>query len=386
MKRINHNSSAALMIISIVFTLLLVFSFGCAKKEEGDIKVGVILPLTGDVAEPGNKALNGIKLAVKEFNGSNQRRQIKLIVEDSKANPIDGVNALTKLISIDHVKLIVGDLVSGVTLAIAPIAEKNHVVILAPGSSNPKVRDAGDYIFRNWSSDNFDGEVMAKYLFNTLGKKSATVIFVNNEYGEGLADTFEKTFTEVGGRIVLKEKYEQGSTDFRTVIAKLKGSKSDSIFLPGQPKENGVLIRQMKENRITPKNTTITANLSVESSDFYASAGENGEGIIFSTPAFDTNSNATNIRKFVTAYEHEFKSKPDVVAGHGYDAAMIMLEALRRANYDIARVKDELYKIKGFPGVTGDTTFDERGDVIKPVMIKRLNKDGTGTIFETYKP
>ena len=371
---------SVLVVVALVATA--VAFFGCAKKVE-EVKIGVIASLTGDLAEPGTKSFNGIKLAIDAYNDAHPRIPIKLIVEDSKAHPTDGVNAINKLVNIDHVKLVIGDLTSGVTLAMAPIAEKNHVVILAPGASNPKVREAGDYIFRNWASDNFDGQVMARYLISELGKKNAAVIYINNEYGTGLADAFEKTFIENAGKVVLKEKYDQGASDFRTVLAKLKGSDFDCVYLPGQPRENGLLIRQMKEIGIS---TTIAANLSVESPDFYASAKAAAEGIIFSTPAFDVNSNEENIKKFTESYESKFKTKPDAVAGHGYDAANIMIEAIKMADYDLAKVKDELYKIRDFPGVTGNTTFDDHGDVIKAVMIKRLNKDGSAMILEAYKP
>jgi branched-chain amino acid transport system substrate-binding protein len=353
------------------------------KKELGEIKIGVIAPLTGELAEPGTKSFNGIKLAVDQYNKTNPKMPIKLIVEDSRALPTDGVNAINKLIHVDHIKLVIGDLTSGVTLAIAPIAEKNHVVVIAPGASNPKVRNAGDYIFRNWASDNFDGEVMAKYLIKKLGKKRAVVFYINNEYGTGLADAFEKTFVENGGMIILKEKYDQGASDFRTILTKMKGTNFDCVYLPGQPRENGLLIRQLREIGIV---TTVAANLSVESPDFYKIAKEEGEGIIFSTPAFDVNSNEQNIKTFIEAYERMFKSKPDVVAGHGYDAANILIQAIKMANYDINEVKNELYKIKDFPGVTGNTTFDDHGDVVKQVMIKKLNKDGSAIIIDVYKP
>ncbi len=374
-------SEYKLVFISVVF--LVIFSVGCAKTEEKEIKIGAILPLTGDLADPGSKSINAIKLVIDEYNSSKPKMPIKLFVEDSKANPVDGVNAIRKLINVNNIKLIIGDITSGVTLAIAPIAEKEHVVVLAPGASNPKVREAGDYIFRNWASDSFDGEVMAKYLTRRLGKKRAAVIYVNNDYGYGLANAFEKTFVEYGGLVILKENYEQGSSDFRNILTKMREANSDCVYLPGHPRENGILVRQLREMRI---NTTISANLSVETPDFYNLAKEAGDGVFFSTPAFDLSSNEQNIKKFIEDYQSKYSSKPDATAGHSYDAANIMLQAIRMADYDISKVKDQLYIIKDYPGVTGNTTLDDHGDVVKPVMIKKLNKDGSSIIIETYKP
>lgn len=381
MKKGIFKSSAVFMIFSIIASLA-IFS-GCTKKEEKEIKIGIILPLTGDLADPGSKSLNGINLAIDAYNITKPPMSIKLFVEDSKANPIDGVNAIRKLIDVNQVKLVIGDMTSGVTLAIAPIAEKEHVVILAPGASNPKVREAGDYIFRNWASDNFDGEAMAKYLTSRLEKKRAAVIYVNNEYGSGLAQAFEKSFVGNGGTLILKEDYEQGTSDFRNILTKVREANVDCVYLPGHPRENGILVRQLRELRI---NTTIAANLSVESPDFYNIAKEAGEGIFFSTPAFDLSSNERNISKFIEDYQAKYGSKPDATAGHGYDAANIMLQAIRMASYDISKVKEQFYKIKEFPGVTGNTTFDDHGDVAKPVMIKKIEKTGTSIIIEAYKP
>ena len=224
---------------------------------------------------------------------------------------------------------------------------------------------------------------MAKYLANKLNSKKAAVIYVNNEYGTGLANAFESTFVAEGGLIVLKEKYDQGSSDFRTILSKLNGKNFDAIYLPGQPRENGFLVRQIKEIGI---NTILTANLSVESPDFYTTVKDAGEGIFFSTPAFDVSSNDQNIKEFVNSYEAHYKIKPDAVAGHAFDAANIMIQAIVKANYDIAKVKDHLYRIENFPGITGTTSFDDHGDVVKAVMIKKLNLDGSSVILETYKP
>lgn len=369
--------------ILAVTTAIILGAFTCGKKDAGEIKVGVIQPLTGDLAEPGNQALRGIQLAVSNYNSTNPSRRIKLIVEDSQANPADGVSAINKLINVDNVKLVLGDLTSGVTLAIAPIAQKEHVTLLAPGASNPKLREAGDYIFRNWTADNFDGEVIGRYLVNKMNKKSAAILMVNNEYGIGLTTAFSKVFEDLGGSVLFEEGYEQGSSDFRSIISKVNTAEIDCIFLPGHPRENGFLVRQIRELRYSQ---TIAANLSVESPDFYVIAKESCEGVVFSTPAFDLESNEEIVQSFRTAFESEFGVAPDAVAGHGFDAANIIIEALKRAQFNEDEVKDQLYGISDFPGITGRTTFDDHGDVIKPMMIKILNADGSASILEVYNP
>lgn len=373
-----------LAVVAIILASFLILSLGCGKKDEGVIKIGVILPLTGELAEPGNQALNGIELALDLYNKGEGTKHVKIITEDSKGNPADGVSAINKLINVDNVKLILGDLTSSVTLAIAPIAERNKIVVLAPGASSPDVREAGDYIFRNWASDNFDGEILAKFAFRKLRKKHAAVIFVNNEYGTGLSNAFELTFESMGGEVILNEKYDQGSSDFRAILSKLRANNLiDCIFLPGHPRENGFLVRQIREMGL---NQTIVSNLSVESPDFFTIAKESSKGIFFSTPAFGASLEDENITYFFERYQNKFGSKPDVVAGHGYDAANILIHALRLCDFREELVKEQLYQITDFPGVTGKTSFDTYGDVSKPMMIKQLQADGSSTLLQLFDP
>ena len=153
---------------TIILVLLLVSLFVvflCLRKQadENTIKIGVIMPQTGFLASPGQSVISGINLCIDEFNSKNSDKKIELIFEDSKSDPKIGVSAINKLINVDHVKIVIGDLGSPIFLAMASIAEKNKVVMISPGASNPSVSEAGDYIFRIYTSDEFDGKVMAGY-------------------------------------------------------------------------------------------------------------------------------------------------------------------------------------------------------------------------------
>ncbi|MCH7903479.1 MAG: penicillin-binding protein activator [Armatimonadetes bacterium] len=355
-----------------------------ADPNERDVlKVGVILPLTGSLAEGGRQALRGLELAVDRYNETADTYRIKLIVEDSRSEPRDGVTAFQKLVAVDGVKVVVGGLMSSVTLAIAPIAEREQVIVLSPGSSNPKVRDAGDYIFRNWASDDYDGRVMAAYAFESLNKRRAAVLYINNDYGLGLAEAFRITFEELGGEVSLMEPYAQGQSDFRPLLAKVSDYVVDCIFFPGQPSENGTIVRQCRELDIV---ATLLANLSVESPDFVTAAAGTQAGVIYSTPAFDPSSDEPTVKEFVRAFSDQYGDPPGIVAGHAFDAGNILIEALRRADFDLARLKQELYGIANFDGVTGVTTFDERGDVHKDVMIKVIQPDLSTSVLQRYSP
>ncbi|MFZ3091499.1 MAG: ABC transporter substrate-binding protein [Nitrospirota bacterium] len=212
-----ESSSLVLTIMSIILASLMVFSFGCEKKEEKEIKIGAILPLTGDAAKWGNNTKNGIDLAVEKVNnaGGINGRKLKILYEDTQGTPKNGVAAIQKLITIEKVPAVIDDSMSTVTLAMSPIAEKSKVVLLATGATAPKISEAGDYIFRIWNSDDLEGKVSAKFVYDDLKLYNAAILYINNDYGNGLESVFKKAFEKLGGRIISSESFGQGDTDFR---------------------------------------------------------------------------------------------------------------------------------------------------------------------------
>lgn len=368
------------------FLLLLVIVFlsvsGCKKASKG-ISIGVILPQTGVLAEPGRNVLEGIELAAQKYNASceNPNHRIKLIVEDSKSNSRDGVSALNKLIHQDKVKIVIGDLSSEIFLAGAPIAEQNQVVMISPGASNPSVREAGDYIFRDYVSDEFDGKIMADYLFSRMGKKKAALVYVNGDYGLGVSKTFEDEYTRLGGTVVYKDSFLAGTTDFKTMVIKVKDSNPEVIYLVGNPAENGYFVKQMKAYRV---NVPITGNLAFENNDFITVAKGSFDSIVYSTAAFDVDNDSPEVRSFVDDYQKQYQRTPDMAAGLGYDVMNILLYCLGQTGFNTDLVKDTLYKVSGFVGVTGITTFDQYGDVMKDIYIKRIDGDGTVSFVESF--
>ncbi|MDQ3563601.1 MAG: ABC transporter substrate-binding protein [Pseudomonadota bacterium] len=350
------------------------------KNRPAAISVGVILPLTGPVAGPGKNALHGLELAISNFNAGSPDHTVRLMVEDSQSDPKAGVSAAKKLIAVDHVRIIIGDLMSSVAMAIAPVTEKNNVVLFAPGASNPKFPELGNHLFRNWASDDYDGKVMADYLLKEFKLKKGGVVYVNNEYGLGLAEAFKNRYQSGGGNVLLYEGYDQGSVDFRPIIGKLKAMRNlEFVYLPGQPVENGHLVKQLVEGGVT---LVVSANLSVDSPEFSAIVGQSAKNIIFTTPAYDPE--ASNTKAFRESYQRAYKALPDVVAGHGYDAGNILIQALRTCNFDLSEIRNCLAGIKDFPGVTGETTFLPNGDVKKDVLVKQLVGPNDAKVLRKY--
>lgn len=372
-----------LLIGAVIVIVLAAFACACLDKqptESEEIKIGAIFPLTGEGAKYGEDAKLGIDLAVEEINaaGGIKGKKIQVVYEDSQAAPSQGVAAIQKLITVDKVPVIIGAMASSVTLAIAPIAEENKVVLLSPASSAATITEAGDYIFRNEFSDAYGGKAQAELTWDELGIRDVAILYVNNDYGVGVADTFKKTFESLGGNITAVEVFEQGATDFRTQLTKIKDSNPEAIFLIGY-KETILILKQAKELGIE---TQILSTPMFEDPEILEKVGDLAEGVIYIYyGGFDPKSEEEQIKVFVSSFNEKYGREPGYYTALSYDATKIISVAIEKGGFNSEGIKSALYDIKDYPGLTGSTSFDENGDVIKPVTLKTV-KDGK---FVEYK-
>jgi branched-chain amino acid transport system substrate-binding protein len=341
--------------------------------KQQTIKIGAVLPLTGDAAKYGQAAKKGIELALRDINdrGGINGVKVSVVYEDSQGTPKGAVSALQKLITTDKVPAVIGDLLSSNTLAMAPIANRSKVVVLSPTSSAPKITEAGDYIFRNCASDTFEGTVMAEFVYDKLKITRVAIIYINNDYGVGIRDVFKKTFSAKGGTIVAEEAFPQGATDFRNQIAKVKATKPQAVYIVGY-RELGQLLKQAAELGIKSQ---FLSTVMFEDPEILKVAGKAAEGVIYSARAYDPDGKDEHIQKFVKAFRAKYGEIPDIFAALSYDAMKILGLAMERGGFTGDGIKKALYAIKHYPGVAGEVTFDHNGDVIQPATLKMV-KDG----------
>ncbi len=352
--------------VSIVFAALA----GCLQtKEKTEIKIGAILPLTGDGAKYGEEAKNGIELALEEMNDS----KIKVIYEDDQMTSSSAINAFNKLVESDKVPVIIGPLASSTTLAVVPLGAKRQVVIFSPSASSPDLTNhSGDYFFRNYPSDIYEGSEMAKYAYNVLNLRSIAILSVNLDYGQGLTKVFKKEFESLGGKVLTIENYDQGATDFRTQLSKIKSLNPDGLYLPGYYAEIGLVLRQAKEMGIK---TQFLSSVGFDNPKALEIAGDAAEGVVFARPYYDTESQDPQVKSFVERFTKKYGIAPGIFAAHSYDALKIVVDTINKGGYSADGIKTALHSTKNFQGVTGTTSFDENGDVIKPIQIMEV-KDG----------
>ena len=365
MKRIFSLGVILLIICNLIWV-------GCQKKvEEKVVKIGAVLVLTGPDAKAGQSAKQGIEMAVEEINASGgvKSRKIKVIYEDDGGEPQKSVSAVQKLINVDKVLAILGPMWSSCVLAVAPIVESKGVVILSPTASSPKITYAGDYIFRNTYSDAIEGAKTAEFASKELKYGKAGILFINNDYGVGLKDAFKRKFEELGGKIVIDEGYDPKTTDFRTILVKVKERSPEVIYIAGYS-EMGQLLRQMRETGIK---IPVLSCIMFEISDIAKVAGKAAEGVIYAYPSYDPEKGNEITLKFAKKFKEKYGTLPDPEAAFSYDAVKILALAMEKGGFTSEDIKNALYKIKGYNGITGKTSFDENGDVIKPVGFKRVH-------------
>lgn len=358
--------------IAIIFAVLIVMIiFVKPKKEPEEINIGVVAPLTGPIAVYGENVRDGVLLAVDEINknGGVNGLPIKIILEDEGAGPQAAVNAVRKLISVDKVQSIIGPSTSAGLLASAPIAEKEHIILFSPSSTADNVRDAGDYIFRNRASTSQEATVFTKYIMEELGLKKFSILRANADYAKSFADVCKKIIGEKGGEILNEEIFAEGSTDYRSQLAKIRSSNPEGLFIVGVPVELGNILRQTKEIGIKAQLFSNT----IDSPDIFKIAKGAEEGLTFVTTFYDPINGDAKVKEFDKKFKDRFGRSSHIFGANAYDAIYILKSVIKDYGYKGEEIKEGLYKLKNFRGAGGDIEFDEKGDLrFTKVAVKKI--------------
>ncbi len=343
---------------------------------EDEIKIGTIGPLTGDVASYGMSTKNGVEVAVDEFNqrGGIDGKKIRLVSEDTRGDQTETANAASKLIEQDKVTAIVGGVISAETLTAGPITNDAEVVMISSSSTAVGVPEIGDYVFRNCLSDEVQAVQLVEFAAEELGLEKFAIMYENNDYGVSLKDAFEQRANELG-EVTGVETYVDDDKDFRTQLTKIKGQNPDALYVAGYYTEAAKIAQQAEDQGL---DVTILGADGFYSPILVELGGDSVEGSVF-TAGFFTDDPSENAQKFVKAYKEKFNEEPDMFAAQAYDAAMILLTALENAGGVGGEAhQKEMLEIKDFPGITGSTSFTPIGDVVKDIIILKV-EDGKFT-------
>jgi branched-chain amino acid transport system substrate-binding protein len=376
--------------IFLTTAILSLVLFGCPPKTgetttaagtggtEGEIVVGEYGSLTGGQATFGQSTHNGIMLAVDEINGGGgvNGRKIRVITEDDQSKSEEAANAVTKLISQNNVIAVLGEVASSASLAAAPICQSNKVPMITPSSTNEKVTQVGEYIFRMCFIDPYQGEAMANFVSRQLKmKRAAILIDVKSDYSTGLAANFERVFLANGGQIVGKQSYAQGDSDFRSQLTALKAANPEVIFVPGYYNEIGQIAIQARDLGMQQP---LAGGDGWESPKLFEIGGKALDGCFYSNH-YHVDDPAPAVREFVQKYQDRFGAKPDSLAALAYDSTRVLSEAIKRAGTtDGPKLRDEIAKTANFTGVTGLINLGpDRNPIGKKLAILEVRNNST---------
>lgn len=339
------------------------------------IKIGHAAPLTGGIAHLGKDNENGARLAVEEVNKTGleiggKKIKLELVGEDDAADPKTGTAVAQKLVDA-KVVAVVGHLNSGVSIPASKIYSDAGIVQISPSSTNPDYTKQGfKTTYRVVATDAQQGPALANYAAKSLHAKSVAIVDDATAYGKGLADEFEKTAKAAGVNVVAREATNDKATDFKAILTKIKGKKPDVIMYGGMDATGGPFAKQAKELGISSK---IVGGDGVCTDKVAELAGDAVTNIICSEAGLALSKMETGA-DFEKRYQARFNSPVQIYAPFTYDAVMVIVDAMKRANStEPAAILAEMPKTN-YKGVIGNIAFDEKGDM----------KEGTITLYE-YK-
>lgn len=352
---------------------------------EGTIRIGHYASLTGKDAAFGVATRKGVILAVEEINakGGVLGRPLEYLVEDIQSKQGEASTAVKKLISRDKVVAVIGANASANSLEAGPICQNAKIPMMAISSTNPKVTEIGDYIFRICFIDPFQGAVLAKFAHTSLkAKRVALMTSINSPYSVGLSNVMRARFTQLGGEIVAEQKYAEGDKDFRAQVTAIRATRPDVIAVTGFYSEAALICVQA---RAIGLNVPIIGGDGWEAPQLVELGGKAVEGTYYCT-YFSADNQAREVQEFVGRYKARWNNEaPEGVSAMGYDAMYLIAAAMKNAGTESKKLRDAIAGIKGFTGVTGPTVFDRNRNSEKTaVMI--VVKNGKTEFFEAVAP
>ncbi len=347
------------------------------------IKLGYLGATTGSVANYGIPAEKGMKLAIEEINaaGGVLGKQLEGIYEDNKGETSE-INAIAqRYVTRDQVSAMVGDPCTGLTIAAAKVAQDNQTVLFSPGATGEGVVEIGDYIFRNTLLDKFAVPVVVDWMVNEQGWQNVAIITsLNNGYSMALTPVFQEALAAQNANIVLEESINDGETDFTAQITKLKNANADVLVFTGYYTEAALLMLEAEKKDLDICLVGGDGLYGLDLANLGGSAVE--EKVIFYC-GFSSDEPSEETAQFIEAYRAAYNEDPDMFSAQYYDAVYILADAMTKANSDDPTVyKDVLAQLKDYPGVSGNTTFNEDREPVKSPVCLMTVRDGKFALLD----
>ncbi len=362
-----HRITATLAMVAALSALGVAGTAAVASAQE-EFKYGAVSPVTGPIPQFGEYFIRGSQLALEDLEKSGwiNGKKIRIVLEDGKNDPKISLAAMNKLISVDKVP-IVETVGSSVVLALGPVAQQNGVILTNTAAQNPNIRKIGNYIFSYVPLADRVMQATGMYAVEGMKAKTALMLYVNNEYGRGVADTFKKIFEEHGGKIVGHEIHAQGETDFTTHLTKIKFANPDIVFFVGHDNELGYALKKAKQ--IGMKTPWLVAPGVFTPLSLSIAGADAAEGVRAADYVFDPTYGTERMKAFGKRHLEKFGVLPTFATAATYNSVMVYAAALRAGARTPAQIRDWMHNMKSFDAVNGQLTFDKEGITTEqPVM------------------
>lgn len=373
-------------IFSVVF-LVVVFSGFCSPvktvaDDRNTVKIGVFLPMTGGVASYGKMEWAGIQIAnsmMPEVLG----RKVELVLIDTKSDQIESANAVSLLVA-KKVSGIIGEAISADTMAGTPISEKARIPVVSPTATSLLVTQGKKYAFRACFTDEFQGEIAARFAFENLKARTVALIVDHaQDYSVGLGNYFEKQYLKLGGKVVSKTFIQTGDQDFSAQLSSIEASKPDLIYAPIYYVEDALLAKQARDLGI---NTPILTGDGAQADQLIEIGGKAVEGMYFTAHFHKDAASGDVAKEFDRLYEAKYKEEVSGFVALGADAYFLLVNAMKVAgSTEGPKVRDALAGTKDFRGVSGVMTMGQDGNPVKNMVVNKV-ENGKFVYYMTITP
>ncbi len=341
-----------------------------AIAQDAPITIGFHAPLSGDYAEYGNNFHEAITLHVDDLNaaGGVAGRMIEIIESDDRSDSRESSAVAQRYVDNDDILAVIGSFASTPSMAAAPIYQRAGLVQLCPSCSHPDYTGIGEYMFRNTTTQEVEAPLLADYVVETLGAETIAVVYRQDDWGLSASGNFIEQAAEHGAEIVLNEAFLETERDFRPLITELASLEPDVLHVAMFYTEAAVLAQQLQSAGLDIPVVTTTSMFNPQ----FIVLGEDAvEGYIVPATFFPGNP-AEHVQAFVTQYEERWDETPDSFAAIAYDAVGILAGAMQFVadnGGELTReaIKDAIFAMPPYDGVSGVAAFNEQGDVVKEI-------------------
>jgi branched-chain amino acid transport system substrate-binding protein len=353
-----------------------------------DVKIGVVLPLTGGISAFGETSKRGLDIAHEQNNKLSNGDTVKLVYVDDRSDKVEAATAAKRLLDKDKVSVILGEVASSNSMAMAPVAEKAKTPMITHASTNPRVTKGKKYVTRACFIDPFQGAVMAKYALDNGLKKAVVVTDAKQDYSVGLSKAFKKAYEAGGGKVVKTILINSGDKDFNAQVAAIKAANPDIIAFTGYYNEAALLAKQARDMGV--KTPFIGAD-GVGFPELVKIGGKATEGFMYTDHFNEKAATSPEAKAYVEAYHKKYNKPADSMGALAADAYGMILQAMNKciaegkASDDKECINTNLRNTKGYKGITGEITINKDGNAVKSAVINEV-KDGKFDYKTTVNP